>query len=97
MLASKVRRGTVIGGARVERTSTFTQSGRRMVRLHLADGTTRECVPGAELEVAHTRRLHLPAAVVRAPKRSEILPAIEDTQTPGRDGRRGISTTRRPS
>ncbi len=97
MLASTVRRGTVIGGVRVERTSTYTQSGRRMVRLHLDDGTTRECVPGADLDVTHTRRVHLDAAVVRAPKRSEILPAIEDAQMPGRDGRRGIATTRRPS
>lgn len=97
MLASQVRSGTMLGGVRVDRTSSVTMNRRRMVRLHLADGTTRECVPGAELVVTHSRRLELDAGVVRAPRRTEIVPAVQESQTPRGNGRRGVSTTRRPS
>lgn len=94
MLASEVRRGTVLGGIRVMRTSTSVQSGARMVVLHLEDKTVRRCVPGAQLVVARTRRLELDAAVVRAPKRTEIIPAVEDSQTPRSNGRRGVTSRR---
>lgn len=94
MKAAEIKRGTVLGGVRVERTGELVQHGQRMVLLHLADGTTRTLVPGAAVEVTPTRRRELPAAVVRAPKRTEILPAIEERQTPRGNGRRGLTTRR---
>jgi hypothetical protein len=95
--ANQVRRGTLLGGLRVERISDVVQHGTRMVRVHLADTTTRDFVPGAEVPVAHTRRLELEAGPVPAQMRTEIVAAVMDSQTPRSNGRRGLSTTRRTS
>lgn len=97
MLASEIGRGAIVGGVRVIRKSFVTQDRRRMVVLHLENGKTRTCLPDADIHVTHTRRLELPAGVVRAPKRTEIIPAVQERQTPRGNDRRGLSTTRRTS
>ena len=96
MLASEVRRGTVLGGVRVMWVDEPVQNGQRVVRMHLEDGTTRTAVRGAGIQTVPTRRLNMDAAVVRAPKRTEIVDSVEQAQTPRGNGRRGVTSRRNP-
>lgn len=92
MRANTIRRGTLIGDARVLRTGYLIELGERKYVFHMSNGDRIVASVTDEIDVTRPGRIELHAAWIKRPTRTELVAGVKERQ--GGDYV-GVVTTRR--